>query len=339
MLDPEDLEFQLIIKILRAQASYNDLGKIDWESFKETLRRHKILSQTIRQMQTIPGFEVPEKIMASVKKQSALNMILSLESDRLIAILDSHSIKARPIKGAFLSEVIYQNKTSRDSGDIDLLIEEYQVNSAIAELKQLGYQLSFPLNPLQLYFEKKIGHALELMNPESGISLDLHWKIAESYFLPGSFSQYYRENLAQSDANPAILLSIAVQAYKEGWQKLGTLYDFYNFIAKFPQCDCAAVTAAAKFNITPAYNLTKRIAKDIFENQADLPKYSNELLNLLSGQSSFRLKIRSLFIRYVLPFGSDWQYFNLPPLLFPLYFPLKPIKSGFNFIRQYFFRD
>lgn len=86
-----------------------------------------------------------------------------------------------------------------------MLIEANQINLTLSKLAQLGYHLKFQLNSQQLNFESKIGHALELKNIDNGISLDLHWNIAESYYLPKSFAQYYWETAMPASANPAIL--------------------------------------------------------------------------------------------------------------------------------------
>lgn len=72
------------------------------------------------------------------------------------------------------------------------------------------------------------------------------------------------------------------------------LYDFYNFISRYPQYEPTAATVAQKFGIAPAYALTMNTSKSIFENSGTLPAFSNELSNIVRGQSSFAKKKRSV---------------------------------------------
>jgi Uncharacterised nucleotidyltransferase len=112
----------------------------------------------------------------------------------LIARLDEAGIRAVPLKGPFLAELLYGDPGLRVSGDLDLLVDAEQLDAAADVLMANGYGETTDLvwqNGLPL-----LHHALPPEQPELP-PIDLHWRI---HWYETRFSA---EMLARSEPDPA----------------------------------------------------------------------------------------------------------------------------------------
>jgi len=122
-----------------------------------------------------------------VQVRQSLFQIHALQ--QVIQELSKHDIDLIPMKGNLLVQEIYGNHQLREMGDIDLLLKCDQVVEAVQVLKQLGYALRSDVYPQADRYQDELVHNLvaspyqsELPLSNGGISLDVHWGIAQPHF-------------------------------------------------------------------------------------------------------------------------------------------------------------
>jgi hypothetical protein len=65
--------------------------------------------------------------------------LLAAELESLLDVFADRGIEVMPLKGPVLAEALYGDRTARQSGDLDLLVESLQFPAAKALLLELGY--------------------------------------------------------------------------------------------------------------------------------------------------------------------------------------------------------
>ena len=71
------------------------------------------------------------------------NLALAAETIRLVIALKQKGVRVIPFKGAVLSTIAFGNLTSRQPGDIDLLVRPEDVEKAASVLNDLSYRSLF----------------------------------------------------------------------------------------------------------------------------------------------------------------------------------------------------
>jgi hypothetical protein len=128
------------------------------------------------------------------------------------------------------------------------------------------------------------------------------------------------------------MLLLAVQAAKEKLSLLGTLHDLHVLIERYPTAAESALKMSGQLGMSRLCDLVFKSAQSLFSTGLP-PAYSETHIILLS-HGTIICRLKALLLRYILPSGSDWETFNFPRLLFPLYFIVKPLRSLLNFSRQ-----
>lgn len=104
------------------------------------------------------------------------------ELDKILKALAAASITVIPVKGAWLSEAIYDNIALRGMADIDLWIQRYDIDTAKSVLAALNYSINDkPQNRPQALEDALIGET-SFFKKESPI-VELHWRIFHGEWL------------------------------------------------------------------------------------------------------------------------------------------------------------
>lgn len=130
--------------------------------------------------------QIKEKLERIFWANTARNLLLAAEIDKVFEALGKRGVRSIPIKGIFLSEEVYPDISFRMMTDIDILIRREDLMMAEESLTERGYyrdptlkENRFPDNCYTLHMEKgkENGHKL---------CVELHWSLANSrdYTLP-----------------------------------------------------------------------------------------------------------------------------------------------------------
>jgi putative nucleotidyltransferase-like protein len=172
-------------------------------------------------------------------RKAAFALSIAGFQERLGKELNSRGIRFLSLKGLSLSKLLHGNITSRAFGDLDLLIHPSDAVATLCLLEDLGLVRTYPraLTPGQDLALVRFGKAQNLAQPNTSLSLDLHWRLLSSWIgsdlLP--FAQVWersqeleRQGLSpwRTLGNADTIVFVALHGFQDGWFRLKQLLDF-----------------------------------------------------------------------------------------------------------------
>ena len=184
-LDRFALHLRLIRHLLRAEiepvcATLSHWDENDWQSFVAFLLSHRLREcyWSALEAHTELQEHTPTAICQRLSRYAAYSgrrvAALGRLEERAGAVLTGHGIDWLTLKGATLAERFYPSDQPRHQGDVDLLVREKDLSTAVDVLQSVGLQLRGnrqAVRPAQLQVE----HAAALSDGTHAI--DLHWKL------------------------------------------------------------------------------------------------------------------------------------------------------------------
>jgi hypothetical protein len=145
------LALQLMVRLCRFEpsplrgslAALNDLRLR--ETYAELAMRHGVLGVTLAALERIDvedelSSEALEDLSEPLRLLRRRASLWVLERDRVLAVLERYDIQPVVLKGAGLCTTYYQDAAERQFGDIDLLFQPTEVETATAVLLESGYR-------------------------------------------------------------------------------------------------------------------------------------------------------------------------------------------------------
>lgn len=259
---PVRAEDRLVVHCLRKflgtarESLAQPCASVDWEAFLARVSCHRLFSVAHRGIADIEG--VPERISASLRERhfrnAARQILLGRELVAVLEFLREKGIDAVPYKGPAMAVQIYGDAAVRTCDDLDILVPPSRVLSASELLATRGYLLRAPLGTKQQRALIASEHAMDLVHGKTKIALDLHWKIAESFFgfgfdlgeARGRFEAVRLEGreiltLGRED----LLLILCAHNAKHLWQRLSWFADVARLIQIRPELDWDSILRQA----------------------------------------------------------------------------------------------
>src|SRR2546425_6731951 len=249
----------------------------------------------------------------------------------------------------------------RTSGDIDVLAKKGDVPRLRNILVSSGYRVT---TTLHWNSDSACVRAREdeiSFEAPSGVSIDVHWRLMPGYSASGFDRLTGWESLRtlplagreiQTLAPETLLLFLCAHGAKHMFERLGWICDIARFLHVTPDLDWAGIRAqsrraralrqlslgvhlAAGLLGAPAPELehdlqVERLARAV-ENRllagatppAEAAESTRYSLRLLETSSQ---RLRYLAGLYVRPSEAEYRALRLPPSLFFLYYPFRPIR-------------
>jgi hypothetical protein len=155
-------------------------GQVDWDRVLDLAHRHGVTPLLYHSLSASPPEGMPTKALARLQRRfqaNALrNVTMARELVRLIHLLEAHGLPAVPFKGPALAVSAYGDLTSRQFGDLDLLIHRQDVQQVRALLLANGYRLQ-QMTDAELAARIRSWYCLHFYHQEYKIALDLHWRL------------------------------------------------------------------------------------------------------------------------------------------------------------------
>ncbi|MBI4822337.1 MAG: nucleotidyltransferase family protein [Deltaproteobacteria bacterium] len=121
--------------------------------------------------------------LKSRHKQNALrNQVLTQHLKAIVRALEGRRIRVLTVKGVVLSQLVYRTSTSRELGDLDLLVDVENLESSSAEIEALGFRRTQPLPKASDEFSSRRDVRFERVGPPMPVVLELHWKFKDTFF-------------------------------------------------------------------------------------------------------------------------------------------------------------
>jgi hypothetical protein len=143
--------------------------QVDWNYLLQVATRYQVIPLLYA---TIDGHfradvptEIFSQLQADVYGNAKRNMLLTQELYSLLELLQTHQLRAIPVKGPILAALAYDNLLRRQFRDLDILVHPQDLQTATDLIIAHGYDL------------RKFDNQLNLFHPQRQIKLQLHQTI------------------------------------------------------------------------------------------------------------------------------------------------------------------
>lgn len=156
-------------------------ASIDAKKFLALVEAHRVISQVRNGNSRIFSDQIKEGLKDAYRANklfqlTQLSALLALQEN-----LRAGHIEMILLKGAALSQLLYNDPGERASRDIDLLIHKKDIDAALSVMEELGYVcLTRYTSPKQKEAIVRYTHHFEFQHPDSGILVEVHWKLSST---------------------------------------------------------------------------------------------------------------------------------------------------------------
>jgi hypothetical protein len=347
--------------------------ELNWTLVSQAAFFHFVTPVLYQNLAEICPEKVPEAMLtllwARYEKNLRRNKLLTGTLVRIAKVFADNGLTLVAFKGPVLACAIYGHYALREFVDLDILVRRSDFARAAELLSVEGFKPPFDSNyPTDDNF---FTNTEALFADADGASIDIHWQLLpkEFPFAPSVEDVLTRATtVALGDGNVLtlsaddLLLMLCAHGAKHGWSQLNWICDVAETVCASPEINWQVVLERAGklrsermlllglrlANILLGTTLPQEVSLRI-EKSAMVKSLSAHVIERLfkdpDGRSapsrtlhlktieSWRDRARYLFVRG-LPTFEDWKFLRLPRALFPLYYPLRPIRYGIGGCQQ-----
>lgn len=213
----------------------------DWEAFtKLAVGQHRVATSVARRLE---AHDIPPAtragIEAAVQHNRLVVMAQMAETRRIRKAMDAIGVELAVFKGWPLAERLYGQADARHTGDLDLLVPEHRVAECRLALESIGFQVAAHtakfrtrlrgLDSPQLIRACK---DIEMMRPESGVVVEMHWRFLNYHAWPLLYDRPGAMEMQRTAAGPLLvpdsrtnLLYLSTHGALHLWDQLKWLED------------------------------------------------------------------------------------------------------------------
>jgi Fe2+ or Zn2+ uptake regulation protein len=270
---PEDisLEFHILLSTCRSFLGTEEPLKLeerlqqgpDWDRLLALASRHGVMPLLYRSISQSCPKAVPQEWLMRLRMQymqnTARNYKMTAELLRVLDALQKEGIKAVPLKGPVLAQTVYGDIALRTFCDLDILVTPENVERALGIMQECGYRSEHEISASKRCALMKTAHHHHLFNAQSGITAELHWMIAPSYYgmktdAAGILSRSGRILLLEKDvagiSAEDMLILLCQHGTKHTWEKLSWI------------CDVAGLAAKESGNLPATWQRAKKAGEE-----------------------------------------------------------------------------
>jgi hypothetical protein len=210
---------------------------MDWPLVVRLAARHRVeglMSAALDRAGVQPPAIEAGALKDRARAVAQRSLAQAAESARLQGLLDGAGLANLLLKGAAVEALAYGGLGRKDAWDIDLLVDPADVSAAIEVLGGAGYQISAPsgLRPKQFETFVALARECELRHAESGLTVELHWGLADGPVLLSGLSVHSPSQTAVAGtlgfrtlAREELFAYLCVHGAMHGWARLKWLAD------------------------------------------------------------------------------------------------------------------
>jgi len=306
---------------------------------------------------------------------SLSNLKLARELLRLTARLSDAGVPALAFKGPVLAVKLHNDVSLRQFNDLDLLVRPEDAGRA-AQVLIAENHLPRHFDPTDVARSLTRCNEDEFIRPHDSQMVDLHWALGPHYFPYGPPAELVWDRAVRCTIEGGEILTmgpidtvlfLAAHGTKHGWSILGAVSDLAGALsaddridhdqlldeaARFGCLNMLLLGAALARNLLGAVipsAIIDRIVKqpDIDALALSVERRMFKYLGVRPGLyldwfvslrllEDHRSRLRYLVNRAFLPAPEDVEFIELPPSLYPLYFPLRPFRLLFQHGKRLF---
>jgi hypothetical protein len=280
----DNKELTLIILLLRCQLNTKSGNKaqiaklvrepeFDWNEFLRLVKFHKVYPHIYDPVKTLNCF--PETIITALKRFNIDNsrnaLAITNELKTINQLFGDNGINFMVFKGQPLSLLLYGNTTRRGSKDIDLLVDSNDLKKII-KLFAADYleitPLKLPLEYIKLYYNH-----LVFKNRQTGVIIEVHWKLLHYTHLAPGFTKDTIQNITHIDiAGTNLNLPVfhyhlfycLMHGVNHSWFRLFWLMDIAVFCRKDEFALNKLLAMGEKYNVSDALGSALLLCNQLF---------------------------------------------------------------------------
>jgi hypothetical protein len=218
--------------------------EIDWDTFISLVRRHGVTSLAYAALGRHAGDKIPYEAIERLRTRNSHGrrqaLFQAAELIRLIKLFTGQGIDVIPLKGVFLSHLLYGDLGMRFSVDLDILVKPAQVEQAEQILLAEGYFCDYhglALSARQKQHVRTHIHHYDFVHAKSGLHVELHWNFGSwlpvqvSTLLNHTTQQKWQGNSVTCLDDDALLLMLCDHGARHEWCNLKWLGDVARLLA------------------------------------------------------------------------------------------------------------
>ena len=370
-------EIELLLTCARASLDAAQTKRIqdlvsrqfDWDYLLQLADRHGLQPLLHWHLNAVCPEAVPEvprqHLRSAFQRVSALNILLTHELKKLLALFASNNVQAVPYKGPALAMQLYGNVALRQFSDLDILVHPRDVLRARDLLLAEGYSPLPPLTEGQQAVLLRTQCNLPFTRESKRMIVELHWTVsAPSFARPFETDDFWArlvdgELEATQIKLPApedLLLALCIHGSKHLWERLAWIADIAGLIESQPSlnwnelvnrarvtgsermlflglrlaselldADVPGEVRAAEQADVAAAGLAQEVARDLFTAKLTPSGMSGYFLFQMKARRRLRDKLKYLQFAFT-PNEEDLVRLKLPPVLNFVYYLVRPVR-------------
>jgi hypothetical protein len=232
-------------------------GRVDWNRLAFLARRHRVVPLVWAAVRHLCPPEAAAPLSDYAQAVVLRSRMLVAEMFRLLDAFAGAHVGVAVHKGPPLAALAYGDANLRESGDLDFLVAEADVDRALAVLRGLDYRRRFPasLTPRRDRAHRRTWNEYELEGPDGLVVVDLHWRLAPGHYpfrvdpaplLASGATASVGGRRVPVFPPEAVVVALALHGGKDRWSRLAWLVDLDRFLRASPALDWPAVLGLAR---------------------------------------------------------------------------------------------
>jgi hypothetical protein len=337
---------------------------VDWEQLVAAAVEHGLVPLVHRALPAVPAGAVPEdalgRLAAEAKADAGRGLVLTAELQRLLHAFDGAGVRALPYKGPALSALAYGSVTARSYTDLDLVVEPDALPAVEQAMIAAGYQRVGS----DADRARSRGHRWhhQYRREDNRAFVEIHWAFT---YRSWGFARDLGPLMARGEtvtvagedvatfAREDLVILLAVHGAKHFWERLLWVVDIARLAEPQVGVDWSRVVGEATRTGTRRMVLIAlALARDLFGAPVPPAAVAAARADATADRLAARVRDRLLLgdtprltgvdasrfyiamrerrrekLPYLLfPNDEDLSTVDLPPVLSPLYFAVRPFK-------------
>src|SRR6185503_4231663 len=342
---------------------------LDWNYLLQLADRHGLQPLLHWHLTAVCPNTVPKEpqqnLRVAFQRVSALNILLTHELQKLIALFAENNVTAVPYKGPALALQLFGNVALRQFSDLDLLVHPRDVLRARDLLLRDGYEPLPPLTEGQQALLLRTQCNLPFSREQKRMIVELHWKVSAPSFARPFETEDFWSRLVDGKlettniklpATEDLLLALCIHGSKHLWERVAWIADIGGLLSSKEELNWEQLISRARSTgsermLLLGLQLAERLlevslpdeVKSALKADAKVGLLADDVVRDLftpgltpsgiSGYFLFQIKARRRlrdkinYLRFTFtPNEEDLVRFKLPSSLSFLYYLVRPVR-------------
>lgn len=325
-------------------------NQVNWNSLQKKVAFHGLRPVVYDAFKKIDSHLILPAYFDELKQytfqQSLFNLVAVREMVSLLNLLDSHGIRAAPLKGILFVHEFYGRKPLREGSDLDIFVPREDAAKALTLLvEECGYFFTVPESfmtdhtnqeIIKIILSTKGYHEVGLEKKNTRVHIDFHWESYEDFYqyrLPENFlvshlskRTFFNDQCLLPSQEDMFWTLLIHHGGREKWVRLKYFCDLIMFYSFYAQ----TVNWTDIFDKAGEYKLKQALIEGFYclEKQ-----FSVELPDSIKKEFLFhKKKSYTNILSYWELAENGNESFTAKKKLYELYFALQ--DKGFSYIRH-----